>query len=92
MTGYAVILGVGALVLPHDFSYYLTMIEGLQLSAPSVIAAKYILAYPAAFHSVNGIRHLCWDMGKFLSIKEVYSTGYAMLAVSTVLAGVFASL
>lgn len=92
MTGYAVILGVGALVLPHDFSYYLTMIEGLHLSAPSLIVAKYILAYPAAFHSVNGIRHLCWDMGKFLSIKEVYSTGYAMLAVSTVLAGVFAYL
>lgn len=33
-----------------------------------------------------------WDLGKALTIKEVYTTGYVMVAVSSVLAVVFASL
>lgn len=28
LTGYAVVLGLGALVMPHDFAHYATMIEG----------------------------------------------------------------
>ena len=27
-------------------------------------AGKFILAAPFAFHSLNGLRHLGWDMGK----------------------------
>lgn len=29
LTGYAVVLGLGALVMPHDFNHYATMIEGI---------------------------------------------------------------
>ncbi|KAF7357040.1 SDHC, cytochrome b subunit of succinate dehydrogenase [Mycena venus] len=50
--------------------------------------AKAILAAPFAFHSLNGVRHLSWDIGKFLTVKEVYQTGYTVLAgtaVSTVI-------
>ncbi|KAF7345348.1 SDHC, cytochrome b subunit of succinate dehydrogenase [Mycena venus] len=50
--------------------------------------AKAILATPFAFHSLNGVRHLSWDIGKFLTVKEVYQTGYTVLAgtaVSTVI-------
>ncbi|KAJ7918541.1 SDHC, cytochrome b subunit of succinate dehydrogenase [Mycena leptocephala] len=50
-------------------------------------AGKALLAAPFAFHGLNGIRHLGWDMGKFMSIKGVYQTGYAVLAgtaISTV--------
>lgn len=65
---------------------------GLQLSAPSLMAIKFVLAYPFAYHMVNGVRHLAWDAAKFLTLKEVYSTGYAMLAVATVFAAVLASL
>ncbi|KAI0788073.1 SDHC, cytochrome b subunit of succinate dehydrogenase [Fomes fomentarius] len=49
--------------------------------------AKFILAAPFAFHSLNGLRHLGWDMGKFLTLKGAYGSGYAVLgatAVSTV--------
>uniref|UniRef100_A0A6M2DEE4 Putative succinate dehydrogenase cytochrome b subunit n=1 Tax=Xenopsylla cheopis TaxID=163159 RepID=A0A6M2DEE4_XENCH len=92
LTGYAVVLGLGALVMPHDFAHYATMIEGLQLSAPCLMSIKFVLAYPFAYHMVNGVRHLAWDAAKFLTIKEVYSTGYAMLAVATVFAGILAAL
>ncbi|KAF9230322.1 SDHC, cytochrome b subunit of succinate dehydrogenase [Melanogaster broomeanus] len=50
-------------------------------------AGKLVLAAPFTFHSWNGLRHLAWDSGKFLSIKAVYGTGYAVLgatAVSTI--------
>lgn len=84
LAGYAVLLGMGTLVLPHDANHYLTMLEGLD--APILFALKFTLAYPFAFHATNGVRHLFWDFGKFLSIKEVYNTGYVMLLVSGALA------
>ncbi|KAG2345370.1 cytochrome b subunit of succinate dehydrogenase, Sdh3p [Suillus weaverae] len=48
---------------------------------------KLILAAPFTFHFWNGLRHLSWDMGKFLSLKGAYRAGYAVLgatAISTV--------
>jgi len=38
-----------------------------------------------AYHLCMGIRHLLWDMGLFLDIKQVYKSGYAALAISTLL-------
>ncbi|EDW84193.2 uncharacterized protein Dwil_GK13274 [Drosophila willistoni] len=85
-------LGLGALISSHDISHYVTIVEGLQLSDAQLTAIKFIIAYPAGFHTANGIRHLLWDTGRFLKIKEVYSTGYAMLAASFVLSGILALL
>ncbi|KAG2199849.1 hypothetical protein INT46_002733 [Mucor plumbeus] len=48
------------------------------------VSVKVILALPFTFHASNGIRHLIWDARKCLEIKDVYSTGYAVLA-STVI-------
>lgn len=92
LTGYAAALGLGALVLPHDFAFYMTMIEGLKLSAPTLAIIKFYLALPATYHTCNGVRHLFWDMGKFLKLKEVYSTGYLMLGVSFAMAAILAAL
>ncbi|KAJ3905738.1 SDHC, cytochrome b subunit of succinate dehydrogenase [Lentinula edodes] len=45
---------------------------------------KFILALPFSFHPWNGIRHMLWDSGKFLTVKGVYSTGYAVLGATTI--------
>ena len=92
LTGYAATLGLGALVLPNDFSSYITMIEGLHLSAPALALIKFYIAFPATYHTCNGVRHLFWDMGKFLKLKEVYSTGYLMLGISVILAAALAAI
>lgn len=92
LTGYAAALGLGALVLPYDFAAFVTMVEGLHLSEPALAAIKFSLAFPATFHTCNGVRHLFWDMGKFLKLGEVYSTGYLMLGVSVALAGLLAAM
>ncbi|KAG1441271.1 hypothetical protein G6F56_011559 [Rhizopus delemar] len=55
-------------------------------SAPvaAKVIAKTTVAAPFVFHSLNGIRHLVWDMGKCLDIKSVYTTGYGVMAASAV--------
>ncbi|CAG9562390.1 unnamed protein product [Danaus chrysippus] len=92
LSGYATVLGVGALVLPNDISHYITMIEGLNLSPATLFLAKVLIAAPFGYHFANGIRHLYWDTAKGLSIKEVYSTGYTMLAGAAALTLILAAL
>ena len=42
-------------------------------------------SWAACYHFCNGIRHLFWDMGKGFEIENAYRSGYAVLAVSTIL-------
>ena len=37
------------------------------------------------YHLCNGIRHLFWDAGKGFELATAYRSGYAVLAVSTLL-------
>ena len=37
------------------------------------------------FHLLNGIRHLIWDSGRMLEIKQVYQSGWIMLAAALAL-------
>jgi succinate dehydrogenase (ubiquinone) cytochrome b560 subunit len=50
------------------------------------VAAKFTLAFPFAFHSFNGLRHLSWDMGKTFKNAQVVRTGWAVVGVSGVTA------
>lgn len=92
LTGYAAALGMGAIVLPDGANSIVTFIEALELSSPTLMALKFIVAFPPCYHAANGVRHLVWDMGKCLSIKEVYTTGYAMVVSATILAGILSML
>ncbi|KAG6332970.1 hypothetical protein ID866_6123 [Astraeus odoratus] len=75
------------LVAPDTFDsgHIIAFVAGL----PDYIkyTAKVVLAAPFSFHAFNGLRHLAWDTGKFLTLKSAYKTGYAVLgatAISTV--------
>ncbi len=41
--------------------------------------------FSLAFHLSNGIRHLFWDMGLGLSIKDSYMSGYLVILLSVIL-------
>lgn len=90
LTGWAAILGYGCLLMPHDASHYIAALESCHLGAGSLFVMKFILAFPFAYHTCNGVRHFCWDYGKFLTMKEVYTTGYAMLGTATAAAVIMA--
>ena len=37
------------------------------------------------YHMLNGIRHLCWDLGYGFELSTVYKTGYSVLVVAIIL-------
>ncbi|KAF8274092.1 succinate dehydrogenase cytochrome b560 subunit [Lactarius quietus] len=92
------VTGVGLSVLLYGFSLAYLVAPTTFSSANIIelaaglpewvkVVEKTVLAAPFAFHSLNGLRHLAWDSGKFLSLKGAYRTGYAVLgatAISTV--------
>ncbi|XP_012267666.2 succinate dehydrogenase cytochrome b560 subunit, mitochondrial-like [Athalia rosae] len=92
LSGYAAIIGLSTLFMPGGVNCLIAGIHGLCLPTAVVLLGKTALAFPATFHFCNGIRHLAWDLGMFLTIKDVYTTGYIMVASAGVLAVVMALL
>lgn len=92
LSGLATALAVSTLISPHDFSYIVTVVEGLKLSIPTLAYIKFYIALPATFHTINGVRHLLWDSGRFLKLNEVYTTGYITLALSVLSALILTAL
>jgi len=66
--------------VPLDSTHIIEYVHGLP--AWVQYTGKAVIAFPFTFHSLNGLRHLSWDTGKFLSVRSVYRTGYSVLAAS----------
>ncbi|XP_048254335.1 succinate dehydrogenase cytochrome b560 subunit, mitochondrial-like isoform X2 [Haliotis rufescens] len=79
-----VVSGVSVLMLclPESYPYYLQMIKDLSLGPAILTGMKYSLALPVAYHFLNGIRHLAWDAGYGFGKKDMYTSGYLVLALS----------
>ncbi|XP_018569170.1 succinate dehydrogenase cytochrome b560 subunit, mitochondrial-like [Anoplophora glabripennis] len=82
LSGYAIALGLGAVVLPESIPHYIEELQSAQLGTACISSLKFLLAFPLTYHFWNGIRHLLWDTGKFLTLREVYITGYVMLVLA----------
>lgn len=89
----AVALYVGSLLLvgwlvaaasgPEVYAAY----EGLLLS-PVGLLLLFAFTAAATFHFANGLRHLLWDMGKGLDVKDANASGWFVIlfaAVATIL-------
>jgi succinate dehydrogenase (ubiquinone) cytochrome b560 subunit len=46
------------------------------------VAAKFAVAMPFTFHSINGVRHLVWDLGKNFKNKTIVATGWTVVGLS----------
>ncbi|XP_022163683.1 succinate dehydrogenase cytochrome b560 subunit, mitochondrial-like [Myzus persicae] len=77
--------GFGALFLITDLPSFVQFVHGLELPSAAIVSAKGLVAFPFFYHFCNGVRHLVWDAGKCLTIKQVYSTGYGVIAGSILL-------
>jgi succinate dehydrogenase (ubiquinone) cytochrome b560 subunit len=53
-------------------------------------AAKVAIAFPLSFHSLNGVRHLFWDVGKGMCLPGLFAEGRARRARGWVVCGVCA--
>ncbi|EED18042.1 succinate dehydrogenase cytochrome b560 subunit [Talaromyces stipitatus ATCC 10500] len=77
-------------------AYLVAPVFGWHLESASIaaafgalpFAAKFLvklgLALPVTFHSFNGVRHLLWDTGRFLTNKQVIQTGWTVVGLSTI--------
>lgn len=81
------LFGLSALVLPGTFESHLELVKSLCLGPALIHTAKFALAFPLAYHTWNGVRHLTWDLGKGLKIPQLYQSGVLVL-VLTVLSSV----
>ncbi|XP_036150256.1 succinate dehydrogenase cytochrome b560 subunit, mitochondrial-like [Monomorium pharaonis] len=92
LASYAAFLGLGTLCIPGGIPCFIEVVNNLCLPSPVLFAGKTLLALPVTYHTFNGIRHLAWDVGMFLTIKDVYSTGYVVSALSVISALILAAM
>jgi succinate dehydrogenase (ubiquinone) cytochrome b560 subunit len=52
------------------------------LPVAAKVLAKFAVAMPFTFHSINGVRHLVWDMGKNFKNKSIVATGWTVVGLS----------
>ncbi len=70
-----------ALATGGDAADCMDRVLGSWFGKLALLAWSYALFY----HLCNGIRHLVWDAGKGLEIKDVYTSGYIMVIASLLL-------
>ena len=53
----------------------------------SIIGRLLLLGFSFSlfYHLCNGVRHLFWDIGKGLELRDVYRSGWAVVIVAAVL-------
>ncbi|RWS07296.1 mitochondrial complex succinate-ubiquinone oxidoreductase subunit C-like protein [Dinothrombium tinctorium] len=77
--------GISEIYARSNFAQQLDM---LQATFPSSFLAtiKFLVITSFAFHFLNGIRHLAWDMGYGFTLKELYLSGYVVLSITLIIA------
>ncbi|KAF7314457.1 Cytochrome B subunit of succinate dehydrogenase [Mycena kentingensis (nom. inval.)] len=84
LSGLLYVFSLAYVVAPGTFDSAFVVEFASGLPDAVKYAGKTLLAAPFLFHSLNGVRHLGWDMLKFMNVKGVYQTGYAVLAATAV--------
>ncbi|XP_045209951.1 succinate dehydrogenase cytochrome b560 subunit, mitochondrial-like [Mercenaria mercenaria] len=72
-----------------DFTYWLSLVQSLELGPAIIIGMKYLLAFPVCYHYINGIRHLAWDWAWGFGLQKLYKTGYFAITLSFIVATAF---
>lgn len=86
MAGTLLIGGILFTAGPITFTQFVEFIRGLHLPFIFYDALKFIIAFPIAFHTLNGLRFIAFDMAKGTDIKTVYKSGYTVLALAACIA------
>uniref|UniRef100_A0A0R3S0K5 Succinate dehydrogenase cytochrome b560 subunit, mitochondrial n=1 Tax=Elaeophora elaphi TaxID=1147741 RepID=A0A0R3S0K5_9BILA len=86
MGGTLLIGGIGFALLPLNFTTFIDFIRGLGLPWVVTDTFKFIIAYPIAFHALNGIRFIAFDLAMGTDIASVYASGYAVLSLAALIA------
>ncbi len=85
-----VVLAIGAVLVAVWLSaqaYYPNFAESIFLCLSGFLGRLFLFAWTLTlfYHLCNGIRHLVWDAGKGLEIKQVYRSGWITVVSTFVL-------
>ncbi|EEC12476.1 succinate dehydrogenase, putative [Ixodes scapularis] len=83
-------LGLAPFLTAHQFPYYVEAVKAMSISPVLLVPFKFALAWALCYHTLNGMRHLTWDLGIGFRLKELYASGYTVLAISLVLGAILA--
>lgn len=86
ISGALLISGAGFALLPLNFTTFIDFIRGLGLPWFIIDMFKFVIAYPIAFHSLNGIRFIGFDLALGTDIPSVYFSGYLVLSLAALIA------
>jgi len=81
---------IGMMNTDHMYPHYLNELAHMQFGFAVIYAAKFAIAFPFMFHSLNGVRHLIWDMGYGFTLRALYKSGYSVVLLSVLSAALIA--
>jgi succinate dehydrogenase / fumarate reductase cytochrome b subunit len=67
------------------YTFYCSWAYTLNWLSWILFACAYCGIIAFIYHMANGIRHLVWDFGLFLELRQVYASGIVMLLSVSVL-------
>ncbi|CAJ0577713.1 unnamed protein product, partial [Mesorhabditis spiculigera] len=85
MAGALLVGSVGFAVAPFNFTQFIDTIRRWDLPGVLLFPIKWIIAFPIVYHSLNGIRHMGFDMAKGTDLGSVYKSGYLVLGLSVLI-------
>lgn len=60
------------------------IVGAIQANVPQflILTSKTLFACGMIFHTLNGVRHLIWDVGYGFQLKHLYLSGYVVVALT----------
>lgn len=76
--------GIGALFCTSQS--FPEIVQLIQDNVPHfmLLTVKTALGGSIIYHTLNGVRHLIWDVGYGFQLKHLYMSGYVVLAVTAI--------
>ena len=78
-----IVFGLGAYYFAGNFERVYEFLRD-NVHPHIMLTAKFLLAFPLVYHTLNGIRHLTWDTGRGLNLKQLRTTGWGIIALAII--------
>lgn len=75
--------GVGAIFCSQSFPEIIQLIQST-VPHPLILVTKSAVGGALIYHTLNGIRHLVWDVGYGFQLKHLYLSGYIVIALTAI--------
>ncbi|PAA47579.1 hypothetical protein BOX15_Mlig014882g1, partial [Macrostomum lignano] len=76
------VLGVAGFYAAGNWSRVVDWARGSQLGYPVVFGVKSVVCFLPVYHMINGIRHLCYDLGYGFDLAVTKQTGVVVIALA----------